>query len=132
MAVLKGSVLFPVLADRALQNDHMPKRIPIHKPLGSNTEHARQRVVNSKRAGSRSVLGYGRLWQRIRKAQLCMHPLCVFCLEQGLHTPADQVDHIDGCAFNNSNSNLRSLCRSCHSRRTATDQSFGRRALAIS
>lgn len=41
-------------------------------------------------------------------------------------TPATDVDHIDGNPRNNAPANLRPLCHSCHSRRTATDQSFGR------
>lgn len=87
-------------------------------------------MVNSRRAGSSSALGYGRLWQRIRLAVLALNPLCLFCMDKGMRTVATEVDHIDGDARNNSNANLRPLCCSCHSRRTATDQSFGRRTLS--
>lgn len=109
----------------------MPSRIPVHRPLGSVTERARQRVVNARRTGSSTALGYGRLWQRIRAAVLAMHPLCVLCLAAGQRTVATEVDHIDGCSTNNANANLRPLCCSCHSRRTATDQSFGRKLISI-
>lgn len=105
----------------------MPARIPTHKPLGARTELARQRVVNSRRAGSSSALGYGRLWQRIRAAVLAMHPMCLLCMANGVRTVATEVDHIDGNSSNNSNANLRPLCCPCHSRRTASEQSFGRR-----
>lgn len=105
----------------------MPNRIPIHKPLGSVTEHARQRVVNSRRTGSSTALGYGRLWQRIRAAVLALHPMCVMCAKVGKRTVANEVDHIDGDSSNNANDNLRALCKPCHSRRTAKDQSFGRK-----
>ncbi|WP_291295831.1 HNH endonuclease signature motif containing protein [Elioraea sp.] len=49
------------------------------------------------------------------------------CCEAGRVAPARDVDHIDGDARNNARSNLRPLCHSCHSARTARDQSFGRR-----
>jgi len=33
-------------------------------------------------------------WQKIRKAHITEHPLCVMCLEQGKTTLARVVDHI--------------------------------------
>lgn len=55
-------------------------------------------------------------------------PLCVVCYmsEPRRITPATDVDHVDGNPRHNRPENLRPLCHSCHSRRTATDQSFGR------
>jgi 5-methylcytosine-specific restriction protein A len=65
-------------------------------------------------------------WQRLRRMILAAEPLCRFCAENGLVVPAKDVDHIDGNTNNNDASNLRPLCRVCHSTRTARDQSFGR------
>jgi 5-methylcytosine-specific restriction enzyme A len=33
-------------------------------------------------------------WQRLRKLQLTHHPLCKFCLERGVVTAANVVDHV--------------------------------------
>lgn len=73
----------------------------------------------------RSTRDYRGDWRRRRDEYLALHPWCVFCLEAGRQTKARNVDHIralkDGGT--NEDSNLRSLCWSCHSRRTAVDQS---------
>lgn len=122
---VKRSVVFPTICG-ALYKNHMPARIAIHRAV-AKTEQARQRVVNSRRPGNKREMGYTRLWERIRLAVLAQHPMCVFCMDKGMRTVATQVDHVDGCSKNNANDNLRPLCHSCHSRRTATDQSFGRR-----
>jgi 5-methylcytosine-specific restriction endonuclease McrA len=33
-------------------------------------------------------------WRRLRKFQLMQHPLCKFCLERGIVTPANVIDHV--------------------------------------
>jgi hypothetical protein len=52
-------------------------------------------------------------------------PWCRFHAEQGVRVRATEVDHIlakrDGGT--DDRGNLRSLCKPCHSRRTAVDQS---------
>jgi len=69
-----------------------------------------------------------RAWRdRIRPAQLSNSPLCEDCKKTDTLKPATEVDHIDGNPYNNSPDNLRSLCKSCHSKKTAKhDGSFGR------
>ena len=32
-------------------------------------------------------------WRRLRRLQLQQHPLCKFCLERGIVTAANVVDH---------------------------------------
>jgi hypothetical protein len=58
-------------------------------------------------------------WRRIRKQQLREHPLCKFCLERGIITPATIADHVEPhkgdinafwCGT------LQSLCLTCHNR----------------
>lgn len=68
------------------------------------------------------------MWRKVRAAWLSEHPYCEACLP--LLTAATDVDHIkphrgDWHLFL-SRSNLQSLCHSCHSRKTASeDGGFG-------
>lgn len=83
------------------------------------------------RRGSSTSRGYGADWRRLRDAFLKKHPLCLFCDDVGLITEATVVDHIISFAerpdLRLEWSNLRSLCKECHDRRTARDQAFGGR-----
>jgi hypothetical protein len=56
-------------------------------------------------------------WQRLRKRQLEAEPLCQFCLERGIVTAANVVDHVvphkgDWTAF--VTGELQNLCEPCH------------------
>ena len=59
---------------------------------------------------------YGRAWKRIRDRYAKAHPLCEMCLKEGRLTPMTEVHHIkpvqDGGG--NEDSNLMSVCHSCH------------------
>lgn len=63
-------------------------------------------------------------WQRLRLVHLSQYPLCAHCLQLGLNVTAAHVDHIitvradPSLAF--AQSNLQSLCVSCHSVKTQT------------
>jgi 5-methylcytosine-specific restriction endonuclease McrA len=63
-------------------------------------------------------------WRRLRKAQLQTHPCCQECERQGLVSPASIADHIiphrDGSDFFDA-SNLQSLCKPCHARKSAKE-----------
>jgi 5-methylcytosine-specific restriction protein A len=72
---------------------------------------------------------YNYRWQKLRLSFLKDNPLCVVCLADGRVTPANEVDHIrphrgDKLLFWNVN-NLQSLCKSCHSCKTATEDRVG-------
>lgn len=60
---------------------------------------------------------YGRDWKRIRDRFIKVHPLCEECKKAGRLTPANTVHHIVPLKehINHSESNLLSLCKSCHS-----------------
>jgi len=74
--------------------------------------------------GSSCARGYDARWQRLRLAFLSAHPLCAHCMRDGVLRQATEVDHIrrisDGGARLDQ-ANLQALCKSCHSRKTATE-----------
>jgi 5-methylcytosine-specific restriction protein A len=66
---------------------------------------------------------YGKNWRPIRDRYIAQHPLCEDCLQYGLRPPgrSEEVHHIKPLSKGGTNaaSNLRALCKSCHSRHTA-------------
>jgi len=65
--------------------------------------------------------GYDVDWQRCRAAHIAREPTCRHC-----GALADEVDHIVPLSAGGSkldDSNLQSLCRSCHRKKTLADQS---------
>ena len=72
-------------------------------------------------------------WRRLRALKLQHEPLCRACVAAGRLVAADTVDHIRPHTGVDTESfwrwdNLQSLCASCHSRKTATqDSAFARR-----
>lgn len=64
-------------------------------------------------------------WRAIRQQVLAEQPLCPVCEAQGRIEPAVDVDHIDNDSHNNSRENLRGLCKSHHSEKTATEARGG-------
>lgn len=66
-----------------------------------------------------------RAWQDARRVWLSRHPLCVDCQSVGIVMAANEVDHItphrgDLKLFWNRR-NWQSLCKPCHSRKTARE-----------
>ena len=61
---------------------------------------------------------YGRAWKRIRDRYAAAHPLCEMCLKKGRLTPVEEVHHILPISQGGDHreSNLMSLCQSCHTR----------------
>ena len=66
---------------------------------------------------------YGRSWKRTRDRYIAAHPLCEKCASHGRVTPTQEVHHIQPLSQGGSNteSNLMSLCTSCHSEITARE-----------
>lgn len=85
-------------------------------------EAVRQQALDAGRpsAGAR---GYDATWRALRADVLRRHPRCA------CGSKATEVDHLvairDGGARLDPK-NLRTMCKPCHSRRTATDQGFAR------
>lgn len=61
---------------------------------------------------------YGKSWSIIRKKYAEAHPYCEECFKRGIMTPVQHVHHIKPLEEGGTNdeSNLMSLCKSCHSR----------------
>ena len=61
---------------------------------------------------------YGRPWKRIRDRYVSTHPLCEMCLKEGRYTPVEEVHHIVPISRGGTHaeSNLMSLCQSCHTK----------------
>jgi 5-methylcytosine-specific restriction protein A len=56
-------------------------------------------------------------WARIRRYQLLEHPLCKYCAERGIVTPATICDHVEphrGDVNKFWLGPFQSLCKSCH------------------
>ena len=68
-----------------------------------------------------------RVWRDvIRPRKLRANPVCEKCSTPERPVVATEVDHMDGDNTNDATRNLRSLCKRCHSRKTATqDGGFG-------
>jgi 5-methylcytosine-specific restriction protein A len=70
--------------------------------------------------------GYDSSWKIVRETQLQDFPLCADCLKEKKYTPAYEVHHITKLAdrpdLRDVSSNLMSLCKSCHSKRTAAGE----------
>jgi 5-methylcytosine-specific restriction enzyme A len=69
---------------------------------------------------------YKRGWPALRLMYLRNNPLCKHCRQQGIATIASEVDHIVPIALRPELrltwSNLQSLCKSCHSKKTVAEQ----------
>lgn len=106
----------------------MPKRIPTFKPAGKPAPTERQRKADFDRTReTSSARGYGYRWQKLRKKFLEHNPLCVICAMKNLVKAAMVVDHIIPHKGNAElfweQKNWQPLCTSCHSRKTATEDS---------
>lgn len=77
--------------------------------------HIPPRAPDSRPSAARR--GYNKPWRHLRRAILAASPLCVACKA----APATEVDHILPLRRGGTNdlTNLQTLCKSCHSRKTA-------------
>lgn len=99
----------------------MPKA-PLRRegPKRPRARTADQRRPNAHRRG------YGRKWRKYAAAYLARNPLCVRCLAAEVTRAAEHVDHIEPVSSGSDplfwkSSNHQALCQSCHSRKTATE-----------
>lgn len=109
----------------------MPWKTKKYRPSGARSERERKQEFDKKR-GTAAARGYDARWRKLRTLVLADEPLCRTCLAAGYTTPASEVDHIiparqqRGLFY--TRSNLQALCKSCHSKKTATeDSTFARK-----
>lgn len=95
-------------------------------------EHAKQEQgAYDQERGSAAQRGYGARWRKLRAMKLGADPICSDPYHQhpGQVVAATEVDHILPKARGGTDAweNLQSLCGSCHSHKTATqDGGWGR------
>lgn len=72
-------------------------------------------------------LYFTKRWKQLRAKQLIIEPFCRECAKRGIRTRATDVDHIKPHRGNKriffDDTNLQSLCHSCHSRKTIAERS---------
>lgn len=103
-----------------------PDRFYAKKPVAtavyqSREETERVNALARSRQAKRAMPTNSRAWRWLRSYVLSRDPLCVMCKGDGRIVVATEVDHIDGDATRNTLDNLQGLCRSHHSRKTATE-----------
>ena len=107
-----------VIRTRAIS---MPDKPKLFRPLGPTRKSVREGSEDRK-ADKRFYAGTR--WRNLRTWVLDQCPLCVRCREKGLTVLAKHVDHVidrkerPDLAYDDTN--LESLCHSCHSKKTAT------------
>lgn len=105
-------------------------------PVASEQDRKRR---HDETRGSARQRGYDRDWEKLRDAVVIERGCCCEACgtivvlrkrEATATTPVAEVDHIEGIADRPDlrlvRSNLRVLCKPCHSGRTARDQGFAR------
>lgn len=82
---------------------------------------AQREVVYDRERGSAASRGYDRRWQRLRLMYLRANPFCADCAAASEVTQATEVHHRVAKRNGGEDTweNLESLCKSCHSKRTA-------------
>lgn len=70
--------------------------------------------------------GYDSSWKVVRKYHLENNPLCNDCLKEGRYVGGNEIHHIKKLAefphLRDDPNNLMTLCKSCHSKRTAAGE----------
>lgn len=95
-------------------------RCPLH-PYAISRDADRQKLYNTAR------------WKQLRMRQLSAHPWCEECLRAGIYVAAVDVDHViphrgDEKSF--FSGRLQSLCKACHSRKTAAEVGISTQGVA--
>ena len=109
---------------RTVTGDPSSDELRAMKQTQRDKEHARNSANYNRRRGSAAARGYGARWRLLRRMVLNRDPMCAHC-----GAAATDVDHIIPRRAGGADTfaNLQSLCKACHSRKTARrDGAFGR------
>jgi 5-methylcytosine-specific restriction protein A len=108
----------------------MPKRPPIHRPIGSRRTAAylaAQYARTPERKARQSL--YDHEWRAYSRRRLSVHPYCVRCERLGRISLAIVTDHIRPHKGNpdlfRDPDNHQSLCKLCHDRKTRLEDGGG-------
>ena len=98
---------------------HRPTRIRADK------QHLTPASLSGPQHGKRRKGRYDATWVRFRIAYLSSHPYCRDCEERGILNIATEVHHVlpllQRPDLRLDEANMLSLCKRCHSRRTAAE-----------
>ncbi len=86
-----------------------------HRAVASTRDSEKERKVHRL---------YDRRWKKAREAQLAKEPWCADCLRANIYTAASEVHHDErheGDREKFWSSSKTSLCKTCHSKRTAAE-----------
>ena len=113
----------------------MPTRPTTLKPLRIAGTISKHNAVQPRRK-TRQERGYDESWMKLRSLFLMDNPLCKHCDEQDNRAvPATDVDHIIDIAkrpdLRLEWTNLQSLCKSHHGRKTRIEQNNRYRQLSV-
>jgi len=104
-------------------------RCPKHE---TRKEDERARTQRRRRDPENLIHFYDTLaWKRARDAHKDIEPLCRHCAAEGRTMLGVEVDHIIPIAEGGAeleDSNLQTLCKPCHTRKTIAEQRHKRRA----
>lgn len=100
---------------------------PLHSP-STPKKSPQFRLQGSCQMSSLQPLYGTEKWRRLARHQRRIEPLCRFCKQRGINTPATQADHIvphngDRNAF--FTGELQSLCDACHHRVKQSAETLG-------
>ena len=99
----------------------MPMSCPTHNPYPSDRRERSRASSRARRDDDWVRFINSPTWRKLSKIHLDNSPYCIDHLERGEHVPAVEVHHTEGTnpEYALDESTLMSLCKACHSRRTA-------------
>ena len=105
-----------------------------HKPIDYADKEQRHQVnketyrkrINSEHEGKYIRFYKSKQWSKLSHRWLMLHPFCVSCEVHGVMRKGDLVDHIvelrDDFSKRLDESNLQTLCYSCHNKKTQIEK----------